>query len=130
MEDRIVGRHVYGSLYGVDEELSSDKDYLEDVVRAAADLSNAKILEVKSWEIPGEKGGVSVLALIIESHIAVHTWPRYRYATVDVYTCGHHTDPIAAFSHIASSLKPERYTMTYAERSQLPLEALSPEAVE
>jgi len=52
-----------------------------------------KLVEMKSWKFGGKKGGVSVIALVEESHIAVHTWLEYNYATVDVYTCGEHSDP-------------------------------------
>ncbi|EQD78774.1 S-adenosylmethionine decarboxylase, bacterial/archaeal, partial [mine drainage metagenome] len=26
--------------------------------------------------------------VIAESHLAIHTWPEYKYAAVDVFTCG------------------------------------------
>ncbi len=117
----IIGRHVYGDLYGVEPEKLSDKKYLEKIVREAADHANAKLLEVKVWELGGDKGGVSVIALIIESHIALHTWPNYRYATLDVYTCGEEADPWKAFKYIVDALKPKTYTVHYTDRSQLPI---------
>jgi S-adenosylmethionine decarboxylase len=76
-----------------------------------------KLVEMKSWKFGGKKGGVSVIALVEESHIAVHTWLEYNYATVDVYTCGEHSDPQKAFDLIVSVLRPERYQMFYADRS-------------
>ena len=120
VEDRVVGKHVYGSLYDIDVGLASNEDYLRSVVGKAVELAGATLLELKSWRIPGEKGGVSVIALVLESHIAVHTWTEYRYATVDVYTCGEHTDPWKAFEWIVKSLKPRYYTVHYSDRSQLP----------
>ncbi len=32
-------------------------------------------------------GGVSILALIVESHLALHTWPKFKHAWVDIATC-------------------------------------------
>lgn len=32
--------------------------------------------------------GVSVLLLLAESHLSVHTWPEAGAAYVDVFTCG------------------------------------------
>lgn len=123
-EERVVGKHVYGSLYDIDVELASNEEYLRSVVEKAVELAGATLLELKSWRIPGVKGGVSVIALVLESHIAVHTWTEYRYATVDVYTCGEHTDPWRAFEWIVESLKPKYYTIHYSDRSQLPIDAL------
>ena len=31
--------------------------------------------------------GVTGVAIISESHVAVHTWPEYGYAAVDIFTC-------------------------------------------
>ncbi len=120
MEDGVVGKHVFGSLYDLGEERAyEDEEWLEGVVVRAAELSGATVIESRSWKIPGPKGGVSVIVLVDESHLAVHTWKEYRYATVDIYTCGDHTDPWKAWDFILSILKPARHTVNYADRSQL-----------
>jgi len=118
--DVIVGKHVYGSLYGIDKSVAGDEDLLKTVVLKAVRESGATLHDIHSWKLQGKKGGVSVLALVLESHIAVHTWLEYDYATVDVYTCGSHTDPWKAFNLIKEALKPKYYTVHYADRSQLP----------
>ncbi len=115
----VVGRHVYGELYGVDKAVAGDESALRELAVDAANVANAKVLEVKSWRIDDPvKGGVSVIALVLESHIAIHTWPYYDYATVDVYTCGDHTDPFKAFQLIVDRLRPRRYTVNFSDRSQ------------
>ncbi len=119
-EDYIVGRHVYGNLYGVKRELLWDKKFLEETVRKAAEIANMHLLEVKTWIIEGFHGGISVIALVLESHISLHTWPDYSYATVDVYTCGEKGDPWKAFNYIVSRLKPKFYKVHYADRSSIP----------
>src|SRR5690554_910575 len=37
--------------------------------------------------------GVSGVVVIAESHVAIHTWPEYDYAAVDIFTCGDTIDP-------------------------------------
>ena len=116
-EDRIIGKHVFGNLYDIDERILVDKEYLEKLVLDAVKIANMKLVEIKSWSFGGKKGGVSVIALVEESHIALHTWNEYKYATLDVYTCGENSNPQAAFEYIVSQLKPKRYQMFYADRS-------------
>ncbi|MFP3260811.1 MAG: adenosylmethionine decarboxylase [Sulfolobus sp.] len=116
-EDRIIGKHVFGNLYDIDERILVDKEYLEKLVLDAVKIANMKLVEIKSWSFGGKKGGVSVIALVEESHIALHTWNEYKYATLDVYTCGESSDPQSAFEYIVSQLKPKRYQMFYADRS-------------
>ncbi|RLE57989.1 MAG: adenosylmethionine decarboxylase [Thermoprotei archaeon] len=119
----VVGKHVYGNLYECDEAVLDDEEYLRKVVVEAAKVANATLVDLKSWKFSGEKGGVSVLALVVESHIAIHTWPRYRYATVDVYTCGARSDPEKAFNYIVEKLRPKYYTKHYVDRSSTSLHA-------
>ncbi|MFP3217915.1 MAG: adenosylmethionine decarboxylase [Acidianus sp.] len=116
-EDKIVGKHVFGNLYDIDPKLLTDREYLEKLVLEAVKIANMKLVEAKSWSFGGKKGGVSVLALVEESHIALHTWNEYNYATLDVYTCGEQSDPQAAFDYIVNALKPRRYQVFYADRS-------------
>jgi len=105
VKDRIVGKHVFGNLYGIPREIAANEELLYETVRKAVEVANMKLVEMKSWKFGGKKGGVSVIALVEESHIAVHTWLEYNYATVDVYTCGEHSDPQKAFDLIVSVTK-------------------------
>ena len=124
--DRVVGKHVYGSLYDIPRDIAGDEDYLRNLVLDAVKASGATLLDLRSWRVPGPKGGVSVIAVVLESHIALHTWVEYNYATLDVYTCGDHTDPWKAWNVIVSGLKPRYYTVHFSDRSQLPGAVHSP----
>jgi len=117
----IIGKHVFGSLYGMDIDKISDEDFIRNIAIKAAELANMHIVEAKSWSFGGVKGGVSAIVLVTESHIAIHTWREYNYATVDVYTCGEHSDPWRAFHYIIEMLKPNYYVVNYADRTQLPI---------
>jgi len=116
-ENRIIGKHVFGNLYDIDPEILSNRELLEKYVLDAVKIANMHLVEIKSWSFGGKKGGVSVIALVEESHIALHTWVEYKYATLDVYTCGSHSNPEASFNFIVEKLKPKRYQVFYADRS-------------
>ncbi|MGC9010457.1 MAG: adenosylmethionine decarboxylase [Sulfolobales archaeon] len=117
----IIGKHVFGNLYGMDPNLLTNEDFLREIAIKAAELANMVIVEAKSWKFGGLKGGVSVIVLVQESHIAIHTWNEYNYATVDIYTCGEKSDPWRAFRYIIDMLKPKYYVVNYADRTQLPI---------
>ncbi|MEM2136795.1 MAG: adenosylmethionine decarboxylase [Candidatus Methanomethylicia archaeon] len=117
--DVIIGKHVYGNLYDCKQELLTDEKFLRDICIEAAKLSNMTIWDVKSWKFGGEKGGVSVIVLVVESHIAIHTWTEYSYATLDVYTCGDKSDPEKAFDYIVEKIKPKHVKKYYADRSSM-----------
>jgi S-adenosylmethionine decarboxylase proenzyme len=43
----------------------------------------------------GRPQGVTGVVLLAESHLAIHTWPELRAATVDVYVCNFGADNTA-----------------------------------
>ncbi|MCS7146282.1 MAG: adenosylmethionine decarboxylase [Nitrososphaerota archaeon] len=116
----VVGKHVYGNLYGCESRLLSDLRCLKKLVEDAAKVANMTLVELRGWRFGGEKGGVSVIALVVESHLALHTWPKYGYVTLDIFTCGDKSDPMRAFEYICQALKPERVVQHYADRSSIP----------
>lgn len=116
----IIGKHIFANLYDADPNIINDEDFLRNLIKDAARLANMTLIEVKSWKVEGTKGGVSVLALITESHIALHTWVEYRFATLDIYTCGEKSDPWTAFEYLVSMLKPKTFRVNYSDRSSTP----------
>ena len=120
MDNRIYGKHVYGSFYDVEEQkIYEDTSFGEQLVKEAVKVAGATLIDIKSWKIEGEKGGISVLALVNESHIAIHTWKEYKYVTIDIYTCGEKADPWKAWRYLKEKLKPKKYTVNYSDRSML-----------
>jgi S-adenosylmethionine/arginine decarboxylase-like enzyme len=49
--DRIIGKHVYGNLYGVDEKKLWDEKFLKRTIEEAAKIADMTLLETKSWKI-------------------------------------------------------------------------------
>ena len=43
--------------------------------------------------------GCTYLALLSESHLAIHTYPEHDYISVDLYTCGGRADARAAVGY-------------------------------
>jgi S-adenosylmethionine decarboxylase len=115
-EKKIIGKHVYGNLYECDKEIISSKEKLLEIVKEAVKIAKMNLVDIHAWKLEGEKGGVSVIALIKESHIAIHTWTEYNYASLDVYTCGYKSQPLKAFKYIVNELKPKKYTLHKVKR--------------
>lgn len=52
--------------------------------------------------------GISGAVIIAESHIAIHTWPEYGYAALDVFTCGSDIDPKNIAEAVSETLNADR----------------------
>jgi len=114
---KVVGKHVYANLYDCDPQVIDDESKLVEIVKKTVEITNATLVKIFSWQLSGERGGVSVIALINESHVAIHTWRAYNYATIDIYTCGNHTNPEKGLDYIISELKPQKVIKHTVDRS-------------
>ncbi|NLY29298.1 MAG: S-adenosylmethionine decarboxylase proenzyme [Firmicutes bacterium] len=98
-----LGRHVLCEAYGCDPKVLDDKDQVENIMVQAALHAGAEVREVAFHKFAPQ--GVSGVVVISESHLAIHTWPEYEYAAIDVFTCGHTVDPWNALNYMLEHFK-------------------------
>jgi S-adenosylmethionine decarboxylase len=87
---------------------------LEQLLRNAASAAGAHVMGVLKHQFLPQ--GASVVLLLAESHISIHTWPELGSATVDMYTCGNTCDPVAGCMHVVENLRPKDYVLTRVAR--------------
>jgi S-adenosylmethionine decarboxylase len=106
LEYKTFGRHVLADIWGVDFNRINDIEFLKEHMYKAAEKSGATILAI-NYEvfIPY---GVTILILLSESHLSIHTYPEKGFAAIDGYTCGEDVDPEVAVDYLLSILEPER----------------------
>ncbi len=86
------GEHVMIDGYGGDPERLNDKDLVMlSLVELPHQLgmkrlSDPLVLEAQSNNAK-DPGGWSGIVIIAESHISVHTFPKRKFVSIDVYTC-------------------------------------------
>jgi S-adenosylmethionine decarboxylase len=105
MEYSTFGRHVAVDTWGVDFDLLNNAEWLQAQMIEAAEVSGATVLSVQSKQF--EPQGATVLVLLSESHLSIHTYPEKGFAAIDCYTCGETVDPQTAIDYLVSVLKPE-----------------------
>jgi S-adenosylmethionine decarboxylase len=98
-----LGRQLLAELTYCDQDAMNDADLLEALLRRAAAESGATLLSLHVHRF--EPIGLSAVAILAESHLAVHTWPELGYAAVDAFTCGDHVRPEIAVKVIEEGLK-------------------------
>jgi len=100
-----LGKHLLVEFYGVDKDKLDDKDKLEKLLLIAVEESEATYLHHYLHQFSPQ--GVSGVVVVAESHLALHTWPEYRYMAIDYFTCGDKVDPQAAIDFLQEQLDPE-----------------------
>ncbi|MEX0639165.1 MAG: adenosylmethionine decarboxylase [Balneolaceae bacterium] len=86
-----LGRQILVEYYDCSESTINNSVYVESSLLEAVSASGATIISHNFHKF--SPYGVSGVVVIAESHVAIHTWPEYRYAAVDIFTCGETIDP-------------------------------------
>lgn len=66
-------------------EIIDDTEAIKEAAHRAIEYVGADIVEECIHKF--EPIGVTYFAVISTSHFSVHTWPEYRYAAVDIFSC-------------------------------------------
>ncbi|MFO8057855.1 MAG: adenosylmethionine decarboxylase [bacterium] len=114
---KALAKHVVAEYYGCDPVLLDDPAYMEPVLAEAARVSNATVMNSCLHKFSPQ--GVSGVLILAESHLAVHTWPEYSYAAVEIFTCGDTTDPEAGHRYLVEELKPAHHELRVIERGDM-----------
>lgn len=101
---KALGKHLIVEMW--DAENLNSPEALDRGLRAAVRAIDGNLLDVRVVSFPVH--GVTGVAVIAESHIAVHTWPEYSYAAVDIFTCNLDADIEAGIEALGHHLLPGR----------------------
>jgi S-adenosylmethionine decarboxylase len=96
------GTHVIAELSGCSKERLNDPQHMDRVFTRAIQLAGATLIQKVSHKF--EPHGLSLVYVLSESHLSIHTWPEKQYASVDIYTCGK-CNPHVAVDYIRKELE-------------------------
>src|SRR5262249_33061578 len=104
-----VGVHYLLDLFECPVHLLTAATLLEDIVLEA--IRRGRTSLVKDIAHQFHPHGVTVVALLKESHLSLHTWPEHAFAASDIFTCGETAQPRAACEALKERLQPRFYRM-------------------
>ncbi|OQO94032.1 adenosylmethionine decarboxylase [Saccharomonospora piscinae] len=113
-----AGKHVLAELDGIDAHLLDDDEFLRSTLATTLADAGATVCEVIAHRF--EPQGVTVLAMLAESHASVHTYPEIGAMFVDVFTCGDRADPEHAVRLLAKALGTEPMSVSTISRGKAP----------
>lgn len=63
--------------------------------------------------------GITGIALLAESHIAIHSWPEIKYLAIDIFTCGENAKPLGALEFLKKSFCPKKVIVKRLKRGKV-----------
>ena len=80
------GTHIMADCQGIEAKLLNDGELLKNILVEGLKITGASILDLRVKAF--KPSGVTVFALLAESHASIHTYPGLGVAMLDIFTCG------------------------------------------
>ncbi|MHA1679877.1 MAG: adenosylmethionine decarboxylase [Promethearchaeota archaeon] len=90
-----------------DKEMN-DVIFLKTLFEEAVERSNATIINCYSHEFHPQ--GITIIAILSDSHAVLHTWPEKKFVMAEIFTCGEGSNPRNGIMHLKKRLKPTYFT--------------------
>ena len=80
-----LGRHYFIDITNVPENMINDHELFKSKCSELLEEFQMKILGVNEHEF--QPHGYTLLYLLSESHLSLHSWPEYNTLKMDLFTC-------------------------------------------
>jgi len=98
-----IGSHLMADFWGC--SYSEDVDFWLEMMTVATEKIGATLLHTHIE--PFAPNGLTAVAVLAESHIAVHTWPEHDLVAIDIFTCGASVQPELGVDYFREQLAPK-----------------------
>ena len=109
-----VGQHLLVTFKNCAADVLNDIDSLRDLTMRAAVATGATVLNICAQKF--EPQGVTVVAVLAESHASLHTYPEVQKVFWDCFTCGSACDPAKSIDVLSAGLKTKDIAAQIVER--------------
>lgn len=113
-----LGNHILVEFMNCDPHIMNDVAAIEKDMVTAAQKAGATVINSTFHHF--SPYGVSGVVVIQESHLAIHTWPEYGYAAVDLFTCGE-MDAWISFDWLKEAFGAKSYSAIEMKRGSVNL---------
>jgi S-adenosylmethionine decarboxylase len=108
------GRHVFVDISDAAPDALNNMEQLEHSLVCAAITEGVTVLGTLKQAF--DPTGVTILLLLAESHVSLHTYPDQGKAFFDAFTCGVNYEPANIFRTFAANSLSGQYKITQLER--------------
>lgn len=90
----MFGPHLTLDFYGCDKKKLSDYKFIYKILdEMPAEVGMNKFSDPQVTDVPAQgensfdRGGITGFVILVESHMAIHTFPEDGYASFDIFSC-------------------------------------------
>lgn len=102
-ESPSAGHEVSAVLHGIDETLLADASNLRAALLEGLAKDDFTILREADYRFTPH--GYTIMVLLAESHVAIHTYPEHRSLYFNLYSCRGEGDGMQTFEYLKAYLQ-------------------------
>lgn len=109
----MIIKQLHAKLDGCPREHLRDEKFLREVAERIVSALNMTVVKRVSHVY---NPGVSVVFLLAESHLSIHTWPEIGFVDLEIESCKEESDVLKGLEIAIKMLKPkhfEKYVFEY-----------------
>ncbi|MEX2683871.1 MAG: adenosylmethionine decarboxylase [Candidatus Sigynarchaeota archaeon] len=85
----------------------NDLSFLKAQFLLALETSKARVIQIESHQFQPE--GITLTAILADSHAVLHSWPEEAFVFAEIFTCGYRADPVVGIKFLVDVFKPRNY---------------------
>ncbi len=85
----------------------NDISFLKEQFSLALEACKARVIKIDGHQFQPE--GITLTAILADSHAVLHTWPEEAFVLAEIFTCGHRADPIVGIKFLVDVFKPRTH---------------------
>ena len=110
-----IGTHVIAEFIYCSKKILNNKHILTRILKQGLRKLDIDLISLKAHQF--NPLGVTVIAVVGESHVAIHTYPEARHASVDIFTCSHDKrKPVKLLNFLKKRIKPKTVRVVELQR--------------
>ncbi|MFX0123065.1 MAG: adenosylmethionine decarboxylase [Candidatus Hodarchaeota archaeon] len=102
-----VGYQIIAEFYGVDSIFLKESELLVNLIKRSIEKSQLRMEEMFVKEY--SPYGLSIIAILVESHCHLHTWPEWDYLSLDIFVCEASEKAEKLFQYLLKGIDPLDY---------------------
>jgi len=119
----MIGKHFIVDMFEINSDkfmnINKNDDSIEkwnSFIKECLVQANVSLLNI-SWHNFDNNGAFTVIYLLSESHLSIHTWPENNFIALDIFTCGNSNTQLIV-DKIINYFEPKYTNINNLERGQ------------
>lgn len=119
----MFGPHLTLDLYGCSKAKLDDYDFVYSLLDEMPEMlgmhkfSTPQLTKIPIQHNSFDKGGLTGFVILVESHIAIHTFPGDGFASFDIFSCKYFSEEMA-IAYLTEKLEAKQIEKNMIERGR------------